>query len=146
MVESVVTKVNVIVTCTALVLVTFTGITWVILRTSVCNSHYHTSTVTSAVATSVVLAFDLKALAAHGGWAGWTAALAEILIPAVKAITFGTFGITATAAAGATLPKLCAITRSTTVPTLVATDRSSALCRCIVSSSSLINSRCSSTK
>ena len=88
MVESIVAKINVVVTSSALVLASFASVAWVVLRTCVCYSHYNTSAVTSAVTTAVVLASDFEFSSAHGGWAGRTLTLANVSIATVVAVAF----------------------------------------------------------
>ena len=52
--------------------------------------HDDTRVVTSAVATSVVLASDLELLSAHGSGARRALALALVCVPAIIAVAFGT--------------------------------------------------------
>jgi hypothetical protein len=75
-VERIVAKVNVIVTCAALVLTAFACVTRVVLRASICYSKDYTSTVASAVAATVILAPDLESFTAHCGLACRAATLA----------------------------------------------------------------------
>ena len=88
-VERVIAKVDVVVTCTALILAAFTSVAGVVLRASICYFHNHTCAISSAVATAVVLAANLESATAHGGRTGRALTLANVLVPAVIAITLG---------------------------------------------------------
>ena len=83
MIESIVTQVDVIVASATQILTSLAGVTRIVLRTSVSDLHYDTSTVASTVATTVVLASYLESAAAHCGWAGWAFTLAQVCVPAI---------------------------------------------------------------
>ena len=88
-VESIIAKIDVVVTCTALILATLASVAGVVLRASIRYFHYNTGAITSAVAAAVVLATNLESATAHGGRTGRALTLANVLVPAVIAITLG---------------------------------------------------------
>ena len=74
--------------------------------------HDDTRVVTSAVATSVVLAPDLELLSAHGSGARWALTLALVCVPAIITVAFGAGrvrGIVLLATADVSLPELRAV-------------------------------------
>ena len=86
-IESSIAQVDMVVTGTALILVTLTSVAGVVLRTSICHFHDNTSAIASAVATAVVLTLNLEMLTTHGLRASWALALAKVRVPAVIAVT-----------------------------------------------------------
>ena len=92
-VERVIAKVNVVVTCTALILAALASVARIVLGTRVGYFHNNASAIASAVPAAVVLAANLKSAATHSGWARRALALANVLVPAVIAHSFGTSGV-----------------------------------------------------
>ena len=92
-VERVIAKVNVIVTCTALILAALASVAGIVLGTRVGYFHNNASAITSAVPAAVVLAANLKSAATHSGRARRALALANVLVPAVIAHSLGTSGV-----------------------------------------------------
>ena len=88
MVESVIAKVDVVVTSTALILAALASVTGIVLGASVGYFHNNAGTIASAVPTAVVLTANLKSATTHSGRTGRTLALANVLVPAVIAIAF----------------------------------------------------------
>ena len=129
-----------IVPSTALILVALTCVAWIVLGASVSHLHHDTSTITSAVATAVILAFDFQMAAAHSGGAAWALGLAEVCVEAVVAVASFAERVGATTSALAARPELRAVRWRTTVPALFTANRSSTLCWSVVSSSGLVHS------
>ena len=125
MIESIVAQVNMVVASAAQVLTSLTSVARVILGASVGYLHNDTGAIASAVPATVVLTSDLESTATHGGWAGWALALAQVRVPTVVTIAFGTGGIgwvVLPAAAYIPHPELGSVGRCATVAALCTTN------------------------
>ena len=93
MVKRIIAEVDVVVASMAQILAALASVAGIVLGTRVGYFHNNASAIASAVPAAVVLAANLKSAATHSGRARRALALANVLVPAVIAHSFGTSGV-----------------------------------------------------